>query len=106
MSFGTHFRRVTNNSLCIGARHVALRSCVERFCPLGFQATWELLERRFAIKLGQPNDPRALVAAAEFLADWRRVVLSHEHAEQQFRIAYKRLGLPVAKRDVNGTVKR
>ena len=96
MSFGTYARRVVNSSLPLGARHVALRSCVERFCPLGFLATWSLLERRFGVKQGEPNSHEALMAAVEFLSAWRRVVVAREVAEREYRHASRRLGLPQA----------
>jgi hypothetical protein len=97
MSFGTHARRVSNASLSLGARHVALRSCVERFCPLGFRVTWSLLEQRFGLRQGEPNSPEALVAAVEFLSAWRKVVAAREVAEREFRLASRRLGLPQAR---------
>jgi hypothetical protein len=97
MSFGTHARRVSNASLPFGARHVALRSCVERFCSLGFRATWSLLEKRFGLKQGEPNSPEALVAAVEFLSAWRMAVMKRAAAEREFRLASRRLGLPQAR---------
>lgn len=95
MSFGTHARRVANPALALGHRHSALRSCVERFCPLGFRATWSLLERRFGLRQGEPNAPDDLVAAVAFLSAWRQAWLAREAAEAAFRRWHKRAKVPL-----------
>jgi hypothetical protein len=94
MSFGRQARRVRNSALSVGQRHVALRSCVERFCPIGFRATWSLLERRFGFKQGHRNSPDALVAATNFLSAWREVWLAREAAERELRRWQKHVNIP------------
>jgi|688.fasta_scaffold2318219_2 hypothetical protein len=94
MSFNTHAKRVRSEALPISYRHVALRSCVERFCPLGFQKTWAILEHRFGLKQGQASAPQSLLQAVSFLEDWRQAWLLRQAAEAAFRREQKRLQLP------------
>jgi hypothetical protein len=94
MSFNTHAKRVRNEALSISHRHVALRSCVVRFCPLGFQRTWATLEKRFGLKQGEASAPESLVQAMSFLESWRRAWLLRQAAEAAFRREEKRLRVP------------
>ena len=91
MSFNTLAKRVRNEALPISNRHVALRSCVERFCPFGFQKTWATLEQRFGLKQGEPSVPQSLVHAVSFLESWRQAWLLRQAAEAAFRREEKRL---------------
>jgi len=90
MSFNTLARRVENTDLPLSHRHVALRSSVERFCPLGFQKTWQLLETRFNLKQGRESSTQSLLAAIEFLKLWRQAWLLRQASEAEFRRAEKR----------------
>jgi hypothetical protein len=94
MSFNTHAKRVRNEALPVSYRHVALRSCVERFCPLGFQRTWATLENRFGLKQGQTSNPESLLQAVSFLESWRHAWLLRQAAEAAFRREGKRLQVP------------
>jgi hypothetical protein len=94
MSFNTLAKRVRNESLPISYRHVALRSCVERFCPLGFNRTWRTLEARFGLKQGVPSESAQLQAAIAFLLAWRNAWLARQVAEAAFRREEKRLRVP------------
>ncbi|WP_235558147.1 GNAT family N-acetyltransferase [Sphaerimonospora mesophila] len=46
MSFGAHARRMRDRNLPYGARYHALRCAVERYMPLGFNATWAYVTGR------------------------------------------------------------
>jgi hypothetical protein len=94
MSFNTLAKRVRCSTLAPAQRHVALRSCVERFCPLGFQRTWALLERRCQLRQGQPSSPESINAALGLLEAWRKAWLVRQAAEAAFRRTEKRLKLP------------
>lgn len=64
MSFGNFARRVRNPQLSYGHRVSALRSCVQLYRPLGFQATLRLLTDEAG---SYRQDEAALVRAVEVL---------------------------------------
>ncbi len=86
MSFHNEARIVKDETKPLGRRYIALRNCVENHCPLGFNATWKVLETKFGIREGQVNFSQALVAAIEFLqADrqaWLKLLQSHQELIQ------------------------
>ncbi|WP_433413105.1 N-acetyltransferase family protein [Microtetraspora malaysiensis] len=64
MSFGTYARRVRDRNLPYGARYSALRCAVERYMPLGFNATWAYITGRAG---NVRTDEAALICALDVL---------------------------------------
>lgn len=75
MSFGVHARRVRDESLPFARRRGELRYAVERYCPLGFNATWSYLA---ALAPDLRTDPAALPRALAVLEESRDVFLGRE----------------------------
>jgi hypothetical protein len=89
MSFGTYARKVRDERLPAGVRYLALRGAVERYCPLGFEATWAYVightgSRRETVS----NLLRALTVLQTSRTAWLRELA--DYAER--RRAEKRLG--------------
>lgn len=103
MSFNNEARIIKDEAKPLGMRYMALRHCVEMHCPLGFKATWKVLETRFGIREGQPNSSQALIAAIEFLQADRQAWLKLLQAHQELVHLRTTNGLPkpeiVFKRD-------
>lgn len=63
MSFGTHARRARDRDLPYRERYGALRCAVNRYCPIGFHATWSFLTTVGNVK----KDEEALARALDVL---------------------------------------
>lgn len=83
MGFQQEVKRVEDSSAAMGQRVLALCRCVERYCPIGFQATLEYLET----KVGPYREDEEALAAAG-------AMLKHAHSlwqEELRQYAAKRL---------------
>ncbi|MFV2177699.1 hypothetical protein ACFHW2_15000 [Actinomadura sp. LOL_016] len=92
MSFGTYARRVRDESLPPRDRHAALRCAVERYCPLGFNATWAYVT---AVARPLPDvrrDVPALLGALDVLEASRAVRLAESAAFAAARRVEKAAG--------------
>ncbi len=76
---------------------LALRHCVENHCPLGFNATWKVLETKFGIREGREASSQALIAAIEFLQADRQAWLKLSQAHQELVHLRKQNGFPKPK---------
>ncbi|MBL8207441.1 MAG: hypothetical protein JNM09_24625, partial [Blastocatellia bacterium] len=77
--------------------YISLRHCVENHCPLGFNATWKVLETKFSIREGQETTSQALIAAIEFLQADRQAWLKLSQAHQELVHLRKKNGFPKPK---------
>jgi hypothetical protein len=84
VSFSNHARRVRDASLPFGKRVSSLRSCVERYQPLGWHATLSFLEE---VAGPYQHDEDALLRALDVLSRSRssRSVAQQEYAERRQR---------------------
>lgn len=92
MSFGTHARRVRDEQLPLARRHTALRCAVERYCPLGFNATWAYLAATARPLPDMRRDPAALLRALDILEVSRSTWLEQVDAFATVRRAGKAAG--------------
>jgi hypothetical protein len=72
VSFRAHARTVQDPTVSLARRRVALRRCVARYAPYGFDETRRYLEERF----GTFDEPATLKAAVAELAHSREVWLT------------------------------
>lgn len=94
MSFNNEARIVKDESMPLGRRYMALRHCVELYCPLGFNGTWKILEARFGLREGQAASSQALTAAINFLELDRQAWLKYSQAHQELVHLRKKNGFP------------
>lgn len=94
MSFNNDAGVVRDESKSLGQRFKALRHCVGNHCPLGFNATWKVLETKFGIREGQPTTSQALLAAIDFLQADRQAWLKFSQAHQALVHLRKSNGFP------------
>ncbi|MGS2643654.1 GNAT family N-acetyltransferase [Streptosporangium sp. LJ11] len=87
MSFGTYARQVRNQDLPYGLRYVSLRCAVERYMPVGYNATWDYLNSR-AGRLRK--DETALLRALDILETSRKARLAEMAAFALRRTSEKR----------------
>ncbi len=73
MSFGTYARQVRNQDLPHGLRYVSLRCAVERYMPVGYDATWDYLTSRAG---RVRKDETALLRALDILETSRKARLA------------------------------
>lgn len=102
MSFNNDARIVRDETKPLGRRYMALRHCVENHCPLGFNATWKVLETKFGLREGQEASSQALIAAIEFLHADRQAWLKLLQAHQEIAHLRSKNGLPKPKIVVKG----
>jgi hypothetical protein len=98
-SFATHRRRVLDESLPPRTRHTNLRSCLVRFAPYGFRATYHHLCLSARIPRRPEADPDSVVRAVEELHRARQLWLADERAYAARRRAEKALGRRQPPRD-------
>ncbi|MFG3252457.1 hypothetical protein [Streptomyces sp. NPDC048172] len=102
MGFGTYARKVRDEALAPHVRHGALRCAVERYCPLGFHATWAYVTAESrpspASSSGLRRDMAALVRALDVLEESRAVWLRDVAAYAAVRRAEKTAGHRVPRR--------
>lgn len=89
MTYGTLARRVRDETLGHGLRLAAFKGCLERYSPIGWQASFDYL----CIVAGPiRRDSTALVRALDLLSASRDLYLGELAAYQQHRLAAKRAG--------------
>ncbi|MEE1939941.1 hypothetical protein V1L54_11070 [Streptomyces sp. TRM 70361] len=91
-SFGTHRARVHDPARPVQWRLSDLRSCVVRFAPYGFRATYHHLRTSAGIPRCPGRDPESLVRAVEELHAARLVWLTAETEYAERRAREKRAG--------------
>ncbi|MFJ9446081.1 hypothetical protein ACIRRH_30115 [Kitasatospora sp. NPDC101235] len=84
-SFHTHRALVHDPSLPLHRRHRALLTCLNRFSPYGFQATYHHLTLSARMPRHLPADPDALVRAVDELHEARELwrARAEEYAAQR-----------------------
>ncbi|MER6173197.1 GNAT family N-acetyltransferase [Streptosporangium sp. NPDC001681] len=87
MSFGTYARRVRNQDLPYGLRYTSLRYAVERYMPVGYNATWDYITGR-AGRIR--TDETALLRALDILETSRKARLAEMAAFTLRRTTEKR----------------
>lgn len=97
MSFNNDARIVRDETKPLSRRYLALRHCVENHCPLGFNATWRVLETKFGIREGQETTSPVLLAAIEFLQADRQAWLKLSRAHQELVHLRRSNGFPLPK---------
>ncbi|WP_212992259.1 hypothetical protein [Actinoplanes auranticolor] len=89
MSYGTYERRVRNDSLPHGVRLAAFNGCLERYRPIGWEASLGYLE----LCAGPlERDTSALLRAVDMLTTSRNLWLVERAAYEETRRAAKRCG--------------
>lgn len=76
--FNTHQRRVHDESLPALVRHTDLRSCLVRFAPYGFRATYHHVCLSARIPKDPEREPSSLVRAVQELRHARELRLADE----------------------------
>ncbi|MEU0880628.1 hypothetical protein ABZ345_18650 [Lentzea sp. NPDC005914] len=92
MSFACCARKVLDTSLPLNRRVSALRSCVQSYHPIGFEATFSFLSSAAG---SFANDPAALPRALELLTTSRAAWLAELRAYGVLRRRAKQLGYRV-----------
>ncbi|MDX3584943.1 hypothetical protein [Streptomyces europaeiscabiei] len=100
-SFGTHQRRVYDESLSACVRHTNLRSCLVQFAPYGFRATYHHLCLSAGIPRNLEKDPSSLTRAVEELHHARQLWLVDERAYAIGRRADKARGFRQLRADAS-----
>lgn len=89
MSYGTSARRVRDDSLPLGVRVASFKSCLERYHPIGYEASFGYLK----LSAGPfDRDPAALLRALDLLTASRDLWLAAQAAYAESRSAAKRSG--------------
>ncbi|KAB1914617.1 hypothetical protein [Micromonospora sp. AMSO31t] len=103
MSFGVYARKVRDRSLPYGLRVSALRSCVQLYRPIGFQATLGFLEE-IAGPFQRDEDAllKALNAIEASRAEWHADMRDYAHRRRQAKQCGQRIP-PVQARNPNGS---
>jgi hypothetical protein len=91
MTFMTRARRAGDQAQPLEVRVVALRSCVQRFCPLGFNATLDHLAASVGARRGRWTSEQ-VTAAVDLLVEERRRRDEYAAAWAEQRRALKRVG--------------
>ncbi|RSM74282.1 hypothetical protein DMB66_02430 [Actinoplanes sp. ATCC 53533] len=89
MSYGTFARQVRDSSLPDGVRLAAFKGCLERYCPIGYEASFRYLK----LSVGPfERDPDALLRALVMLTASRDLWLVAQAAYAENRRTAKRSG--------------
>jgi len=94
MSFSADTTKALDDSLSVGLRYISLRHAVGRFCPLGFNRTWEYLAARFTLIAPSGTAASNLTNAAHFLRDWHRIMVEQRSASITAKRRLLHLGIP------------
>jgi hypothetical protein len=89
VSYGTFARRVRNDSLPHGVRIASFNGCLERYHPIGYEASFGYLELRAG---PFRSDPEALLRAVDLLTASRDLWLAELAAYEENRRTAKRSG--------------